>query len=93
MEIPARQTILVATDFSVRSDLALERAIGVAKQMDATLAIVHVVDPTAKFSLGTGYLDIGRTALSHMLPGSVAEKVVRHAPCPVLTVPFTNRAA
>lgn len=28
----------------------------------------------------------GRTGLSHLLIGSVAEKVVRHAPCPVLTV-------
>lgn len=28
----------------------------------------------------------GRTGLSHMLIGSVAEKVVRHAPCPVLTL-------
>lgn len=28
----------------------------------------------------------GRTGLQHMLIGSVAEKVVRKAPCPVLTV-------
>lgn len=28
----------------------------------------------------------GRTGLSHLLLGSVAEKVVRRAPCPVLTV-------
>ena len=28
----------------------------------------------------------GRTGLKHMLLGSVAEKVVRKAPCPVLTV-------
>ena len=28
----------------------------------------------------------GRTGLSHMLLGSVAERVVRKAPCPVLTV-------
>jgi nucleotide-binding universal stress UspA family protein len=28
----------------------------------------------------------GRTALAHMLMGSVAEKVVRKSPCPVLTV-------
>ena len=28
----------------------------------------------------------GRTAVSHLLMGSVAEKVVRLAPCPVLTV-------
>ncbi|MFQ5508670.1 MAG: universal stress protein [Leptospirillia bacterium] len=30
----------------------------------------------------------GRTALEHMLIGSVAEKVVRKAPVPVLTVPM-----
>jgi len=28
----------------------------------------------------------GRTGLRHALLGSVAENVVRHAPCPVLTV-------
>lgn len=28
----------------------------------------------------------GRTGLAHLLMGSVAEHVVRHAPCPVLTV-------
>ena len=28
----------------------------------------------------------GRTGLSHLLIGSVAERVVRHAPCPVLTM-------
>ena len=34
----------------------------------------------------------GRTGLSHLLIGSVAERVVRHAPCPVLTVrtPITD---
>ncbi len=35
----------------------------------------------------------GRTGLKHALLGSVAEKVVRKAPCPVLTVrPKTSRA-
>ncbi|MGK5094066.1 universal stress protein [Deltaproteobacteria bacterium TL4] len=32
----------------------------------------------------------GHTGLAHMLLGSIAEKVVRHAPCPVLTVKPDN---
>jgi len=28
----------------------------------------------------------GRTGLAHMLVGSVTEKVIRHAPCPVLSI-------
>jgi universal stress protein A len=32
----------------------------------------------------------GRTGLSHLLIGSVAERVVRHARCPVLTVPSSR---
>jgi len=30
----------------------------------------------------------GRTGLPHVLLGSVAEKVVRLAPCPVLTIKY-----
>tara|TARA_R110002095_G_scaffold214866_2_gene207727 strand:- start:115 stop:585 length:471 start_codon:yes stop_codon:yes gene_type:complete len=33
----------------------------------------------------------GRTGIKHMLLGSVAEKVVRKAPCPVLTVSHPER--
>ena len=36
----------------------------------------------------------GRTGLSHILVGSVTERVVRHAPCPVLSIrPQAARAA
>jgi universal stress protein A len=35
----------------------------------------------------------GRTGLSHVLFGSVAERTTRHAPCPVLTVPAAPRRA
>lgn len=35
----------------------------------------------------------GRTGLSHVLMGSVAERVVRTAPCPVLTLHHHERAA
>lgn len=33
----------------------------------------------------------GRSGVTHMLLGSIAEKVVRRAPCPVLTVHSTER--
>jgi universal stress protein A len=33
----------------------------------------------------------GRTRLAHLLIGSVAERVVREAPCPVLVVPISGR--
>jgi nucleotide-binding universal stress UspA family protein len=36
--------ILVATDFSTRSDRALRRATLIAKQVDAALTLIHVVD-------------------------------------------------
>jgi universal stress protein A len=33
----------------------------------------------------------GRTGLAHMLIGSVTERVLRRAPCPVLAVPAPRR--
>ena len=35
----------------------------------------------------------GRRGLAHVMSGSVAERVVQHAGCPVLTVPFAKKAA
>jgi len=52
--------------------------------------IAETIVETAK----TGSYDLiamgthGRTGLPHLLIGSIAEKVVRLAPCPVLTVPL-----
>jgi universal stress protein A len=34
----------------------------------------------------------GRSGLAHLLLGSVAERVVRKAPCPVVTVPLKHEA-
>lgn len=55
----------------VRTGTAFVEIINYAREVGADLIVV-----------GTH----GRTGLSHMIIGSVAEKVVRKAPCPVLSV-------
>jgi nucleotide-binding universal stress UspA family protein len=145
------QKILVPTDFSPASALALDAAALLATQFGAEISLLYVYDPsllTPFFAVpGAGSIintvdrtpefeatargdlerlrkerlasidkvellvlqhpsaaegicetatktgcDLivlsthGRTGLSHMLIGSVAERVVRHASCPVLTL-------
>jgi nucleotide-binding universal stress UspA family protein len=143
--------IVVGTDFSEGSDAALEYALAVAKTLDATVDLVHVLDPallTAPTALGAMPLadaeglmveidkalevraqrataagvpctsdsldgfpprelarhaqksgaDLivvgthGRTGLAHAIMGSVAERVVQRATCPVLVVPAPRGA-
>ncbi len=139
--------ILIPTDFSEPSSAALEYAKAIATRFNASLHLIHVVDPMVTGMFGAeGYVpqiadsaesmqeeaekkmlaflagthsattsivvhgsaasaicdqatrdgtDLivmgthGRTGLTHMLLGSVAERVVRSAPCPVLTVHAT----
>lgn len=140
--------VLVATDFSPASEVALTYGRELARAFDASLHVLHVVDDLAahaassnapQLNLGqlqtslereardalealltdddrrtldarpvqvTGHgaakailayaqehvVDVivvgtqGRTGVAHLLMGSVAEHVVRAAPCPVLTV-------
>ncbi len=141
--------ILVPTDFSQASELAIGAAVMLATQFGAKMTLVHVHDPDAlrppatlgwsptqqktldeeiRRSIEQGFDDLrkerlasvkdvdtviiedssaargicdladrldvdllviathGRTGLKHLLIGSVAERVVRHAPCPVLTL-------
>jgi nucleotide-binding universal stress UspA family protein len=140
--------ILVATDFSDASNVALQYGRELARTFEATLHVIHAVDLLAAripMSQGHGYdldhlqkeieeaarvaiaelvtkedrarlnareavvaalnpaeavleyardktIDVivigthGRTGLSRLMMGSVAEKIVRNAPCPVLTV-------
>jgi nucleotide-binding universal stress UspA family protein len=143
----AFKTILVATDFSDASTLALEYAQVLAQRFGAGLRVLHVVETPvplgaelyvpdvtsvaeravdeAQQQLATTMAQItgddvigqvlvgnapkkiveyaadhdidlivmgthGRTALAHLLIGSVAERVVRTASCPVLTVRETE---
>jgi nucleotide-binding universal stress UspA family protein len=53
--------ILVAIDGGVTSDLALRQAIGLAKDQNAMLQLVHVVDVRAlhpNFAIVTGIKDV-----------------------------------
>ena len=140
-------TILHPTDFSDCSDGAFRLACALARDYDARIVVLHVVELPAVVS-GDGMLVIpysidseplreqlqqlqsgdpkipvehrlvegypaeqilrvaaetncdlilmgthGRTALNRLLMGSVAEQVVRKAPCPVLTVKTPRRPA
>lgn len=56
---------------SVRTGRTVSEIVAVAKETEADLIIISTH---------------GHTGLKHVLLGSVAENVVRHAPCPVLIV-------
>jgi nucleotide-binding universal stress UspA family protein len=59
---------------------------GMAPDTIRTFAAEHEVDLIV---MGTH----GRSGLSHLLLGSIAEQVVRSAPCPVLTIGRERRRA
>ena len=140
------QRILVPTDFSRESAKAMRYAVSMARQFDASITLVHVVEPSygpadfanapaahknsenqrasqAKSKLGVlgrrilgpcrivetvirnglAFFEItevakalsadliiigthGYSGVTRAIMGSTAEKVVRHAPCPVLVV-------
>ncbi|MCG3178841.1 MAG: hypothetical protein BIFFINMI_01171 [Phycisphaerae bacterium] len=145
--------VLYPTDFSELSEAALNYALHFARDYEATLHVIHVVDEAYQYWMnmvpntmpvgvppsqdvmkgadetlrkfvdqrvggqvptvvqvlaGRPWIEIvryadsqgvdlvvigthGRGGLTHMLLGSVAEKVVRKAPCPVLTVHHPER--
>jgi universal stress protein A len=148
MTTPGIARILVATDFSETSELALDYARTIAERFGASIHLLHVLDELPALSTlasemfstemtalcatrherirqrlqriltveegarfcATGEVRTGRAAetihdvaierrvdlivmgthgrsgVAHLLVGSVAEKVVRNAPCAVLTV-------
>ena len=80
-------------DDFVASDRAAGAPIDTALEQDYSIAgciieQAHALDADL-ITMGTH----GRSGLDHVLLGSVAEKVLRKAPCPVLTVPPLTREA
>jgi nucleotide-binding universal stress UspA family protein len=74
-----------------REELEKVTGRGVPKHGPAVECRVEIGDPYQRISEGARGADSivmctrGRTGLRHLVIGSVAEKVVRHAPVPVLT--------
>jgi nucleotide-binding universal stress UspA family protein len=65
------------------------REVGIDTDYKTAFGATHVEICNAADEVGADLIVIGthgHTGLSHVLLGSVAEKVVRKAPCPVLTV-------
>ena len=86
--------ICVPTDFSMTAGHALRYGLTLAdvwQRLTVVRAVRcgHPVDQICRYAQKT-QIDLlvlgshGRTSLSHFLLGSVAERVVRAAPCPVL---------
>lgn len=139
------RTLLVTTDFSANSTVAVRPALAIAQRFGARIVLVHVIEApgmdrghaskdafraladmareqleefggreigekvpwTPEVAVGPAPLAItdaakrceadlivvathGRTGVLHLLLGSVAERVVRAATCPVLTVPVPS---
>lgn len=82
-------------------DRAAAAAADAVEALPADLTVDHVVDsgvPHKRIVAHARSKDVdvmvmgthGRTGLDHYLVGSVAERVVRHSPVPVLTVPVED---
>ena len=65
------ETLPISADFVVRFGRAADEIVAQAKEDKVDLVVMG---------------SHGRSGISHLLVGSVAESVVRHAPCPVLIV-------
>ncbi len=77
-----------AVPADVRRDLALEALVTVGAPIEEILRMAWV-KATDMMVMATH----GRTGVARMVKGSVAERVLREAPCPVLTVRPQEAAA
>lgn len=73
--------ILIAVDEQPASVRAAEVGAELARSVGGEVALIHVGDPDLIVIASHG-----RTGVTRALLGSVAEGVMRQAPCPVLVV-------
>jgi nucleotide-binding universal stress UspA family protein len=74
-----------ATEAFVREEVGNINATAVAREGSVAAEVVRLAD-----SLGCDLLVMGthgRSGFEHLMLGSVTERIIRKAPCPVLTVP------
>ena len=91
--------ILVPIDGSPTSELAVDKAIGLARAFDSAVTTIYVVDPYPFTGVGAlvkaaedRSADLivmgshGRSGIEKLVLGSVAQRVVQHTQLPVLLV-------
>lgn len=91
---PARVTETVAVDLREQAHTALQRMVASCPMQRPCTLRVEIGHPVEQILdlVTREHMDLivmgthGRTGLAHTVLGSVAERVVRLAPCPVLTV-------
>ena len=69
--LPPEVRDTISTEYAIRGGAPFVEIIRYAKEIEADMIVCG---------------SHGRTGLKHMIFGSVAENVVRHSPCPVLSV-------
>lgn len=64
----------------------------VRQKVELGAAHVNIADLAAREAVDLVIMSThGRTGLDHILLGSVTERVIAHAPCPVLAIPASKR--
>ena len=96
IELPALQENLIADAQKRLEETVVRAATGVMITTQVLVGQAAPVIAGAASDRGTDLIVMGthgRSGIAHMVLGSVAERVVRTAQCPVLTVRDTARAA
>jgi nucleotide-binding universal stress UspA family protein len=87
-EFEERRRATIREDLSRIIPAEIKKSLGVEEILKIGSPVYHVIAEKAE-ELDVELIVIpthGRTGLSHILLGSVAEKVIRHAPCPVFVI-------